>query len=149
VSERSNFLGITLGVIITTSFIGWFGYQHYENTEEDRLPLKVKQGLVNFQKQLPMKLSEDVILEYFQLQKNSIDLVLRSARNLEGKIPKNEIISRMNFFVCKWRDKFLQKKPITLNFKLLNSKGNNLASIKNTPQTCMNTPKVIPKKFQS
>jgi len=149
VSERKNFLGIIFGVIISVSLISWVGYNHYENTKEERLPLKVKQSLIKFQKQLPIKLSEDAILEYFQLKKNSVDLVIRSTRNIENKMPKNEIVSRMNFFVCKWRDKFLHKKSITLNFKLLNAVGKNIASIENTLKTCKNTPRLIPKKIKS
>ena len=146
-SKHTNTIGIVVGVITSVSLIGWFGYQHYENTKEDRIPIKIKQSLVNFQKQLPIKLNEEITLEHFHLQINSIDMVLRNTSDFVVKLTQEEMVSRMNFFVCKWRYKFLGVNPITLNFKLLNADGNTLAAVKNTVNTCAAISKVEPKKI--
>ena len=47
-SSTSNLAGVVLGVILFVSIIGWFGYQHYKDTQDDRLPLKVKEKLIKF-----------------------------------------------------------------------------------------------------
>ena len=135
-SKYSNIIGTTLGVLISVSIIGWFGYQHYENTKEDRIPIKIKQNLINFQKQLPMNLSDEIILEHFQLQRSSIDLVLRVTTDLVVKVPQNEMVSRLNYSVCQWRHNFLGDNLITLNFKVMSADGNTLAQVKNMPDTC-------------
>lgn len=135
-SKHSNIIGLVVGVITSISLIGWFGYQHYENTKEDRIPIKTKQSLMKFQKQLPIKLSDKLILEHFQLQRSSIDLVLRNTNDFVVKMSQNEMISLMNFFVCKWRHDFLGENRIILKFKLLGADGNTLAAVKNTRKTC-------------
>ena len=145
VSKHSNIIGFIVGLITSVSLIGWFGYQHYENTKEDRIPIKIKQNLVNFQKQLPIKLSDEIIIEHFQLQRSSIYLVLRNTSDFVAKLPQIELVSRMNFVVCQWRHDFLGENPVTLKFKLLSADGDTLAAVENTRNTCSTISRDKPK----
>lgn len=146
--KKANIVGIFLGTIFTVSVIGWFGYQHYESTRDDRLPLKIKQKLINFQKQLPIRLSQSLMLERFQLRRNSVDFVLRSTHHIKSNIPKDEITFRTHFFICKWRERFVKKIPIALHFKLLGPSGSILTSVDNTPKICANLPAKLTTKHQ-
>jgi hypothetical protein len=149
VSERSSISGIALGTIISICFIGWLGYQHYENTKDDRLPLKLKQDMVNIQKKLPIKLSQDITLENYQLQQNSINLVFRTTNVSKIKISQQDLVSRINFLACNWRNNFFNKDPLTLYVELLDLGDNKLVSVKNTPQTCATIPRTLPQKIKA
>lgn len=143
-----NILGIIFGILISISAILWFGYQHYQTTKEDRLPFRVKEGLAKIQKQLPIRLNQDVILESFKLKTHSMDLVLRNTSAIEERIPKDTIALQMNYLVCKFRDKVLNDTPFIVNFKLLNFAGDIIATVNNTPKTCLNIPKEIQKNIE-
>lgn len=146
-SKIVKFAGTSLGLLTFILFI-WFGYQHFLNTKEERLPIAVKQKLVELQKQLPLQLSREFILENFLLRRSSVELIVKSTESLNYKISKKKIELQLNFFICVWRNKFLIKDPMEYVVKLLDKNGDVFASIKNTSDTCTNLPKIPEEKIQ-
>ncbi|MBD20579.1 MAG: hypothetical protein CMM37_06015 [Rhodospirillaceae bacterium] len=148
-SSTSNIAGIVLGVVLFVSAIGWFGYQHYKDTQDDRLPLKVKQKLVKFQNKLPIKLGPNLILERFNLKRNSIELALRNTVHIERRIPKDELTFKTHFMICKWREQYVKRIPITLQFTLMGPDGAELISLDNTLEICSHLPSKLPIQYRS
>ena len=146
-SKIIKITGTSLGLLTILFFI-WFGYQHFLNTKEERLPITVKQKLNELQKRLPLKLSQEFILESFMLRRSSVELMVRSTRSLNYQIPKEKIELQLNFFICVWRSNFLIKEPMEYNVKLLDKNGDEFAFIKNTSDTCVNLPKITDEKIQ-
>ena len=143
-NSTANFLGSTLGVIVVASAIGWFGYHHYKDTRDERLPLKLKQELVKFQKQLPIKLGPGLIIERFDLKPTSVDLVLRTNHPVEHQLSKDQITLRTHFDLCKWREQFVGQVPVTLRFTLMGPSGTELTSVENTLEVCSRLPSTFP-----
>lgn len=142
--STANFLGSTLGVVIVVSATGWFGYHHYKDTLDERLPLKMKQALVNFQKQLPIELSPGLTIERFYLKRNSVDVVLRTNHPVDRRLSKDQRTLRTHFAMCKWRDQFVKQVPVTLRFTLMGPDGTELTSVENTLEICSRLPSTLP-----
>lgn len=148
-SSTSNLAGVVLGVILFVSIIGWFGYQHYKDTQDDRLPLKVKQKLIKFQNKLPINLGPNLMLERFNLKRNSIELALRNTAHIERRIPKDEVTFKTHLMLCKWREQYVKRIPITLQFTLMDPDGAELISLDNTPEICSHLPSKLPIQYRS
>ena len=146
-SKIIKFAGTSLG-LATSILLIWLGYQHFLNTQKERLPITVKQKLVELQKQLPIQLSRTFILENFSLRRSSVELIVRGTEDLNYNISKKKIELQLNLFICFWRSKFLIKDPLEYVVKLLDKNGDEFASIKNTSDTCANIPKITEKNIQ-
>ena len=79
-SKIIKFAGTSLG-LATSILLIWLGYQHFLNTQKERLPITVKQKLVELQKQLPIQLSRTFILENFSLRRSSVELIVRGTED--------------------------------------------------------------------
>ena len=143
-NSTANLLGSTLGVIFVASAFGWFGYHHYKDTLDERLPIKLKQELVTFQKQLPIKLGSGLIIERFDLKPTFVDLVLRTNHPVEHQLPKDQRTLRAHFLICKWRDLFVKQVPVTFRFTLMRPSGKELTSVENTLEVCSRLPSKLP-----
>ena len=143
-SSTTNLVGSTLGVIVTVSAIGWFGYNHYKDTQDERLPLKMKQVLVKIQKQLPIQLDAGLTIEEFDVKQTSIDLVLRANQNAELRLSKDQMILRTHFNLCKWRDQYTGQAPVILRFTLMGPHDVELISLENTLEICSRLPSTLP-----
>lgn len=140
----ANAAGSFVGVVVVASALGWFGYQHYQDTREDRLPLKVKQQLANFQKRLPIEVDRGLFLEQFDVKRTSMDLVLRVNRHVDRRMPTEEVTLRTHYWLCKWRDQFIKSLPVTLRITLLDVDGEELTSVENTQDICTRLPSKLP-----
>ncbi len=143
-SSTANLVGSTLGILVVVSATGWFGYHHYKDTRDERLPLKVKQGLVKLQKQLPIKLGSGLTIERFDLKRTSVDVVLRTNHHIEPQVSKDQMTLRIHFGICKWRDQFIKQIPVTLRFTLIGPAGAELTSVENTLEICSRLPSTLP-----
>lgn len=114
----------------------WLGNLYFENKKNERLPLKIQKEIVKLQKQLPIKLSQEASLENFELKRNSVSMKLKITKNLYSNIPKYEIESRVNFLICKLRHNSLDNIPMKFNIKIIDLYDNEVASVKNTSETC-------------
>lgn len=128
----STLIGAFFSIIL---FI-WLGNLYFENKKNERLPLKIQKEIVKLQKQLPIKLSQEASLENFELKRNSVSMKLKITKNLNSNIPKYEIESRVNFLICKWRQNSLDNIPMKFNIKIIDLYDNEVASVKNTSETC-------------
>ena len=128
----SKYIGAILSIIL---FI-WIGSLYFENKKNERLPLKIQKDLIKLKKQLPIKLSPEASLENFELKRNSASISLRITKNLNSNIPKYEIESRVNFLICKLRQNSLDNVPMIFNIKIIDLYDTEIASVKNTSETC-------------
>ncbi len=128
----STYIGAILSIIL---FI-WLGNLYFENKKNERLPLKIQKDLIKLKKQLPIKLSPEASLENFELKRNSASISLRITKNLNSNIPKYEIESRVNFLICKLRQNSFDNDPMAFNIKIIDLYDTEIASVKNTPETC-------------
>ena len=124
------------GALFLIIFFVWVGNLYFENKKNERLPLKIQKDIVKLQKQLPIKLSQEVSLENFELKRNSVSMNLKITKNLNSNIPKYEIESRVNFLICNWRQNSLDNLPMKFNIKIIDLYDTEVASVKNTPETC-------------
>jgi hypothetical protein len=124
------------GALFLIIFFVWIGNLYFENKKNERLPLKIQKDIVKLQKQLPIKLSQEVSLENFELKRNSVSMNLKITKKLNSNIPKYEIESRVNFLICKWRQNSLDNLPMKFNIKIIDLYDTEVASVKNTPETC-------------
>jgi hypothetical protein len=143
-SSTANLLGSTIGVIVILFTIGWFGYSHYEDTQDERLPLKVKNALVKFQNQLPIKLDNGLTIEKFGLKQSSIYLVLRTNQQGQLHFSKDQMTLKTHYHLCKWRNQFTGKTPVILRFTLIDRLNTELISLDNTMEICSRLPSTLP-----
>jgi hypothetical protein len=125
-----------IGAVFSIILFIWLGYLYFENKKIERLPLKIQKEIVKLQKQLPIKLSQEASLENFELKRNSVSMKLKITKSLNSNIPKYEIESRVNFLICKWRQNSLDNFPMKFNIKIVDLFNTEVASVKNTPETC-------------
>jgi len=126
----------TLGIIFAIALFVFFGYSFYESKKNEKLPLKIKNDLIKLQKQLPIKLSDDISLEDFELKRNSVSINLKLLKDVNSRLPKYEIESRANFFICEWRKNFLNDNSVKLNVIIHDLFNKEIASVKNNKEIC-------------
>ncbi len=146
-----NFGG-ALGVITACFVFGWIGIHLFEKTKNDRLPIKIKQYLVQLQKRLPMKLADGLILEEFEFNLASARIVLRLdsiEKNQLSKIRKTEIEIAVQVIVCAWRHNTFRDLRNVIEYKILDRQGSLLANARNTAKVCENLPSMPPARFEA
>lgn len=126
----------TVGAIISIIFFVWIGNIYFDYKKNERLPLKIQKDLIKLKKQLPIKLSPEASLENFELKRNSVSIYLKIIKNLNSNLPKYEIESRVNFLICKLRQNSFNNDPMTFNIKIIDLYDTEIASVRNTSETC-------------
>lgn len=144
VGASTNSVGAIVGIVLVASVVGWFGYKHYQDTREDRLPLKLKQQLTHLQNNLPVEVEPGYFLERFDIKRSSIDFILRINRRIDPNVSTDQIVRNTNLWLCKWRVQFIKTAPVTLYLTLLDAEGSELASVENTPSICARLPANLP-----
>lgn len=125
-----------IGALFPIILFVWLGNLYFENKKIERLPLKIQKDIVKLQKQLPIKLGPEVSLENFELKRNSVSMKLKITKSLNSNIPKYEIESKVNFLICTWRQNSLDNFPMKFNIKIIDLFNTEVASVKNTLETC-------------
>ncbi len=147
-TSTADSLSTTLGVIVGISLIGWLVYHHYMDTREERFPIELEHRLAILQQQLPIELDNGLVLSRFHLKRSSVDFVFQTNHKLELHLPKDEIVNKANFSLCKFRDQFLGNSPFTFRFKLLGPEGQVLSTIVNTQKVCSDLPLTLPNQYE-
>ena len=148
--SSSNTVGSIIGVAVVVLVAGWFGYNHFAETKDDRLPLKLKQNLANFQKRLPIEIQPGLVLEYYNFNRTSIEFVLEiktvrfNQANRSLRQARLEASSRI--WLCNWRNKFLGKAKMKISVKILDGSGTEVASVVNTASNCNQPPTFTPQE---
>jgi hypothetical protein len=129
-------ISTSAGVIFSIILFVWIGNLYFDYKKNERLPLRIQKDLIKLKKQLPIKLSPEASLENFELKRNSVSIYLRIIKNLNSDLPKYEIESRVNFLICKLRQNSFDNDPMTFNIKIIDSYDTEIASVRNTLETC-------------
>lgn len=152
-SSKLNNFGSFIGVASVIGVVGWFGMNHYSDTLDERLPIKVKQGLARFQKILPIEIKRGLMLEKFNFTRSSINFTFKinkkSFPNQDRLIMQERLKIGSLVWLCLWREKFLGRNELKIGLSFVDQGDIEVASVVNKVKDCEDSVPTIPKKLAS
>ena len=151
--SKLNTFGSFIGVASVIGIVGWVGVNHYSDTRDERLPIKVKQGLARFQSTLPIEIRRGLMLEKFNFTRSSINFTFKinkmssTAHNRLIVQERLEIASLV--WLCKWRERFIRGAKMKVMLSFVDKNDLEIASVVNKIKDCEGPVPTIPKKMAS
>lgn len=149
-NSPSKTAGYVVGAFFCIALIGWFGFNHFLDTRDDNLPLRVKQVLVNFQKSLPMEIEQGVFLQEFGVSRSEVNFVVKVLSLKSSDVGQKEIRRRFlavsSLLLCKLRKDLSFPKNLLITMKILDGAGYERFSSENTHSDCNSSSVLQPDK---